>query len=524
MAESVLTSAMPPNASRADWIAVGAGALGALMATLDISITNSALPQIQGQIGATGSEGTWISTAYLMAEIVMIPLTAWLTRVFGLRTFLIGNALLFVLFSMVCGFADNLTQMIIGRLGQGFAGGAMIPTAHVLVATRLPRHQMPIGMTVFGLTVLLGPLLGPVIGGWLTENIDWRWCFFLNLPVCAVLVVMLVTGLPPARTRWSRFFKADWLGIAGLTLALSALTVALEEGQRERWFESSLIVGLSGVTVLGAVLLGIAQFTAKEPVVRLRLLANRHFAAVIGIVFLVGAGLYGVAYLLPQFLSGVAGYNAQQSGAVMLMSGLPAFLVVPLLPRLLARYDARLLVVIGIAALSLSCYLATGITAQSAGHDFTRSQLLLGVGQLLAMMPLNQLSMSSVPQQQAGDAAGLFNMARNLGGSVGLALLGTFLDRRTATHDDVLRESVTAASATGQAHIASLQEMFVSHHLDAATAHLQALTSFAEQIRLQAVVMTYIDTFQALALTLLICMPLAFLLRKALPGAPVTGH
>ncbi len=524
MAESALPPIAPRNASRADWIAVCAGALGAFMATLDISITNSALPQIQGQVGASGSEGTWISTAYLMAEIVMIPLTAWLTRVFGLRTFLIGNSLLFVFFSMVCGFADNMSEMIIGRLGQGFAGGAMIPTAHVLVATRLPRHQMPIGITVFGLTVLLGPLLGPVIGGWLTENVDWRWCFFLNLPVCVVLVALLAIGLPPSRPEWSRFFKADWLGIVGMTLALSALTVALEEGQRERWFESSLIVGLSLATLVGAVLLGIAQFTAREPVVNLRLLANRHYAAVIVIVFLVGAGLYGVAYLLPQFLAGVAGYNAQQSGSVMLMSGLPAFLVVPLLPRLLARYDARWLVVVGIVTLSLSCWLATGITSQSAGHDFIYSQLLLGVGQLLAMMPLNQLSMSSVPQEQAGDAAGLFNMARNLGGSVGLALFGTFLDRRTAIHDDTLRESVTAASATGQAHIDSLQALFFSQHLDAVTAHLQALSQFAEQIRLQAVVLTYIDTFQVLALTLLLCVPLTFLLRKALPGAPVTGH
>lgn len=521
MADPVLA---PRNASRSDWLVVAAGALGALMATLDISITNSALPQIQGQIGATGSEGTWISTAYLMAEIVMIPLTAWLTRVFGLRRFLIGNALLFVFFSMVCGLADNLTQMIVGRLGQGFAGGAMIPTAQVLVATRLPRHQMPIGMTLFGLTVLLGPLLGPVLGGWLTENIDWRWCFFLNLPVCAGLVLMLGIGLPRSPAQWPLFLRADWLGIVGLTLALSALTVALEEGQRERWFESSLIVALSGATLLGAVLLGIAQFTAREPIVRLRLLANRHYAAVIGIVFLVGAGLYGVAYLLPQFLAGVTGYNAQQSGAVMLMSGLPAFIVVPLLPRLLARFDARLLVVTGLVALALSCYLATGLTAQSAGHDFTRSQLLLGVGQLLAMMPLNQLSMSAVPAHQAGDAAGLFNMARNLGGSVGLALLGTFLDRRTAFHDDTLREAVSAASPAGQAHIAGLEQGFFSTHLDAAGAHLQALASFAEQIRVQAVVMTYIDTFQALALTLLLCVPLAFMLRKALPGAPVTGH
>ena len=206
----------PPltNASTSDWIVVIAGALGALMATLDISITNAALPQIQGQIGASGTEGTWISTGYLMAEIVMIPLTAWLTRVFGLRNFLIGNAILFSLFSILCGLSETLPQMVIGRLGQGFAGGAMIPTAQVLVATRLPRHQMPIGMTMFGLIVLLGPLLGPVLGGTLTENFSWRWCFFLNIPVCALLLVMLSQGLKKARLTGRRCSRLTGWGLS----------------------------------------------------------------------------------------------------------------------------------------------------------------------------------------------------------------------------------------------------------------------------------------------------------------------
>src|SRR6478609_1578275 len=171
------------RASATDWIAVTAGALGALMATLDISITNPALPQIQGSVGATGTEGTWIATGYLMAEIVMIPLAAWLTRVFGLRNFLLGNAVLFTLFSIMCGLSSSLPMMVAGRIGQGFTGGAMIPTAQTIIRTRLPRQQMPVGMTIFGLIVLLGPLLGPVLGGWLAENISWSWCFFINLPV-----------------------------------------------------------------------------------------------------------------------------------------------------------------------------------------------------------------------------------------------------------------------------------------------------------------------------------------------------
>jgi DHA2 family multidrug resistance protein len=327
------------RASATDWIAVTAGALGALMATLDISITNSALPQIQGEIGATGTEGTWISTGYLMSEIVMIPLAAWLTRVFGLRNFLLGNAVLFTLFSIMCGLSNSLPMMVAGRIGQGFTGGAMIPTAQTIIRTRLPRQQMPVGITIFGLIVLLGPLLGPVLGGWLAENISWSWCFFINLPVGIALAVLLVSGLPADKPQWEAFFKADWIGIAGLAIGLSSLTVVLEEGQRNQWFESHEIVMLTCVTAFGFILIAVSQFVAKQPIVRLSLLRNPRYASVIFIVFAVGAGLYCVSFLLPQFLSIVAGYNAFQSGSIMLISGVPAFLIMPVLPRLLGKVD-----------------------------------------------------------------------------------------------------------------------------------------------------------------------------------------
>ena len=313
MAETAASPAHhPERASVADWIAVAAGSLGALMATLDISITNSALPQIQGEIGATGTEGTWISTGYLMSEIVIIPLAAWLTRVFGLRNFLLSCAVLFILFSMMCGLSHTLMAMIIGRIGQGLTGGAMIPTAQTIIRSRLPMSQLPIGMTAFGLIVLLGPLLGPVLGGWLTENISWSWCFFINLPVCIGLITLLLVGLPSDRPHWEAVRQADWLGIVGLSVGLSSLTVVLEEGQRERWFESHMIVWLSLLSLFGMVLIAISQFTAKKPVMRLSLLSNPRYASVIFIVLVVGAALYGVIYLIPQFLGLISGYNAEQ--------------------------------------------------------------------------------------------------------------------------------------------------------------------------------------------------------------------
>src|SRR5580693_3236254 len=268
-------AAAPERASVQDWIAVFAGALGALIATLDISIVNSALPQIQGEIGATGTEGTWIATGYLVSEVVMIPLSAWLSRVLGMRTLLLSCSSLFTVFSVMCGFSNSLTLMIIGRVGQGFFGGAMIPTAQTIVRTRLPPHQMPIGMTIFGLIMLIGPLMGPVVGGTLAENIDWSWCFFVNVPVGVMLVGLLYAGLPKSPHDWHQFVNADWLGIVGLSAGLSSLTVVLEEGQRDNWFDSSMIVWLTLVTLVGISTLIVAQFTSKRPVVRLTLLANK---------------------------------------------------------------------------------------------------------------------------------------------------------------------------------------------------------------------------------------------------------
>jgi MFS transporter, DHA2 family, multidrug resistance protein len=530
MANSTATHGAAPHAERAsaaDWIAVAAGALGALMATLDISITNSALPQIQGEIGATGTEGTWISTGYLMSEIVMIPLAAWLTRVFGLRNFLLTNAVLFILFSMMCGLSHTLPMMIAGRIGQGFTGGAMIPTAQTIIRTRLPRSQMPIGMTVFGLIVLLGPLLGPVLGGWLAENISWAWCFFINLPVCLALITLLIAGLPADKPHWHDFVNADWIGIVGLSIGLSSLTVVLEEGQRKQWFESNEIVTLSCITALGFLLIGISQFVAKKPIMRLSLLKNLRYASVIVIVFAVGAGLYCVSYLVPQFLSLIAGYNAEQSGGIMLISGVPAFLMMPILPRLLGKFDFRVLVIGGLLCFAGSCLLDISLTAQSVGHDFYWSQLLRGVGQMLAMMPLNQASMAAVSREDSGDAAGLYNMARNLGGSVGLAIIGTVIDRRNTFHAAAIRESLTANSVLGQDRIAANTASWFAQTGDMAYAKMQALGQLAAQIQQQAAVITYSETFYVLAIALLACIPLALLLKTSAAqggSASSSGH
>ena len=521
------SGAVEEKASLQDWIAVIAGALGALIASLDISIVNSALPTIQGEIGASGTEGTWISTGYLVSEVVMIPLSAWLTRVFGLRTLLLGCAGLFTVFSMVCGSAHDLPTMILGRVGQGFFGGALIPTAQTIVRTRLPPRQMPIGMTIFGLIVLLGPLVGPVLGGWLTENANWRWCFFLNIPISVGLVGLLLWGLPHQKSHIDEIVNADWLGIVGMTVGLSCLTVVLEEGQRERWFESREIVMLTVSMVIGFIMLAIAQMTAKRPVINLKLMLNRSYASVILIVVVIGIVLYGILYVLPQFLTLIAGYNAEQSGKILFLSGLPAFLMMPFLPLILGKAPLKITVMIGLGCFAVSCFLDTELTADSSGNDFVISQLLRGVGQILCFMPLNQASVGAVSRDQAADAAGLYNMARNLGGSVGLAGLGLFIDRRVESHYDSIASTVTANSDLVQAQVAGRTAALVERSGDVATAHQQALASISGLVRQQAFVITYSECFWVLGVALIAMLPLVLLLRAPpkLGGAPAEmGH
>jgi DHA2 family multidrug resistance protein len=514
------------SASVEDWIAVFAGALGALLASLDISITNSALPTIQGEIGASGTEGTWISTGYLVSEVVMIPLSAWLTRVFGLRTLLLGCVILFTLFSMLCGLSHDLSTMIIGRVGQGFFGGALIPTAQTITRTRLPMRQIPIGMSLFGMIVLLGPLVGPLVGGWLTENASWQWCFFLNVPIAAGLVCLLLLGLPHVKSNFQEVVHADWLGIVGMAIGLSSLTVVLEEGQRQQWFDSPLIVDLSIATVVGLGLMGIAQFTSRRPVIKLALLLNRSYASVIILVTAVGMGFYAVLFVLPQFLSVIGGENAEQSGQVLFVSGIPAFIILPILPRLLGRVDLKILVACGLFAFAASCFLNIHLTAQDSGVDFIIPQLMRGVGQMLSFMPLNQASVGAVSRADTADASGLYNMARNLGGSIGLAMVGVFIDRRTEDHADAIRESVTANSTAVQDHMASQSAAFAARSGDLAYGHSQALTQMANQIHTQALVMTYSDAFFVLGFGILLLSPLILLLRAppAMGGGPPAAH
>ncbi|WP_313801762.1 DHA2 family efflux MFS transporter permease subunit [Sphingobium sp.] len=510
---------VPPAPERADasaWLAVVAGSLGAMMATLDISIVNSALPTIQGEIGASGTEGTWIATSYLVAEIIIIPLAAWLERLLGLRTLLLTAAFLFTGFSMLCGFADNLTTMIIGRVGQGFTGGALIPTAMTIIATRLPRSQQPIGNALFGVTAILGPVLGPLVGGWLTENISWHYAFFINLPVGILLITLLLATMPHQKPTLSEFWQADWLGIAGMALGLGGLTIVLEEGQREQWFQSGEIVIMSIVSGIGFLLLFAGQYFARRPVIRLKLLLDRQFGAVALMGLVIGMMLYGTAFVIPQFLAAIAGYDALQSGRIVLLSGIPSLMLMPLTPLLIRHLDIRIAVSAGLLVMATSCWVDTVLTNQAVGYDFVESQLLRGIGSVFGFLFLNQAAIASVPREDAGDAAGLFNAVRNLGGSLALAGIATIQDQRTWFHSRRMEESLNANSDRVQDYIGGLSHSLGSHEA--------ALRMLSGTIQREALVMTYNDIFTMLAVGILAVLPLVLFLRPLPHGQAIAMH
>ena len=509
--------AAPERADAAAWLAVAAGTLGALMATLDISIVNSALPTIQGEIGASGTEGTWVATSYLVAETIIIPLSGWLQRVLGLRRLLIGAATLFTLFSMACGLSTTLAMMIVGRVGQGLTGGVLIPTAQTIIAMRLPRAQQPIGIAAFGVTAILGPVLGPVVGGWLTENVSWHYAFFINAPIGVLLVTLLLVAMPYERAKFALIREADWFGIVGLVLGLGGLTVVLEEGEREQWFSSPLIGRLAIVSAIGFALLLWGQLTAPRPVIRLKLLLDRQFGSVVVMTMVVGMVLYGTSFVIPQFLAAIAGYNALQAGEIVLLSGVPSMVVIAFTPLLIRTIDLRLAVLFGLCVLAASAYHETDLSPATTGGGFVISQLMRGTGTMFCALFLNQAAVQSVPRELAGDASGLYNAARNLGGSFALAAIAIVQDRRFSLHSRRIEETLSANSPDVQAYLAGQAQA-----LGSPDAAMRALGAAIDR---QALTMTYADLFWLLAVGIVAVMPLVLFLRPLTPGVkPAAAH
>jgi DHA2 family multidrug resistance protein len=493
------------------WVAVLGSMLGAFMAVLDIQITNASLKDILGTLGATMEEGSWVTTSYLVAEIVVIPLTGWLAVVFSSRRYLLATTTGFLLASVACAWAWDLQSLIVFRVIQGFTGGAMIPMALTLVLRLLPSGHHALGFAIFGMTATFAPAIGPSIGGWLTENYGWPWIFYLNLLPGVIMLAALAWGLEKEPARLEKLRTGDWAGIFTVATGLGCLITLLEEGNRNDWFNSPAMIGL-GATAAVMLSAGIAiELRAADPFIDLRLLGRKEFgiSCAVGTVF--GLGMYGVMYVLPVYLAQIQGYNAGQIGHTIMWSGVPQLIMMPVAAVMAKRWDARLLISVGLALFATSCLMNGHMTHWTAHEQLRTTQLIRALGMPLVIVPLTTLATRGIPADRAGSASALFNMLRNLGGSIGIALLATRIDVREKIHSVHLGESVSLFDHETTTRLQSLGAHFVSLGADPATAGLRALKVLDLTIRREAYVLSFGDAFSLLGMILLLSIPLVWL-------------
>jgi DHA2 family multidrug resistance protein len=509
------TQQVGPSVPLKTWIAVLGATLGAFMAVLNIQIVNASLADIQGAIGAGIDDGGWISTAYLVAEIVVIPLTGFLAQVFSLRRYLLINAVLFLAFSAACALAQNLGQMIVLRALQGFAGGVLIPLAFTIIITLLPKAKQPVGLALFALSATFAPAIGPTIGGYLTENWGWQYIFYVNLVPGALMLAMLWFSLESATMQLALLRRGDWPGIATLAIGLAALQTVLEEGNKDDWFGSPFIVRLSLVAAIALALFLWIELTSAHPLLNLRLLGRRNFGFGIVANFLLGVALYGSVFILPVYLARIQGYNAEQIGTVLAWTGLPQLALIPLVPRLMKRFDARKVIAVGFALFAASNFMNVTMTGDYAADQLLWPNVIRAIGQALVFAPLSAVATAGIEPENAGSASALFNMMRNLGGAVGIAMLQTFLTKREQFHSNVLTQSVSLFAEATRARIETLTQYFLSHGVaDRAAAWHEAVMAIGRTVREQAYVMAFGDTFYLLGAGLLVALVATLLLKR----------
>ncbi len=506
------------------WIAVSGCILGALIAVLDIQIVNSSLPEIEGGIGTGSDNGTWISTAYLIGEIIMIPLTDYLSRVFGFRRFLLTNVVLFLCFSVACAFASSLSTMIITRGLQGFTGGVMIPMAFTTVLTKLPESKRPIGLAAFAITATFGPAIGPTIGGYLTEQYGWPYIFFVNLIPGALMLSLLLPTLEHEPMQLALLKEGDWYGIGTMAVGLACLQTVLDEGNQDDWFGSPYIVHLAIVAAVMLALFVVIELRGAKPAVRLRLLAARNFGLGTFANTVVGFALFGSVYVLPAYLDSVQGYNAEQIGLVLAWSGLPQLVIIPFVPALLKRFDARAIVCVGLVVFAVSCFMNTELSFNDGGQQFMLTNIVRAFGQALLISPLSTIAMDNISQKDSAAASGLFNMLRSLGGAIGTAVLATIITKREQFHSNIIGQSVTPYSVIDQSFLTRMQHYFEVHGLpDPARSYHQAEILLGNLVAQQSLIMGFSDAFYVMAVVLLTAA-VAVVLTKPLKGRAKEVH
>lgn len=486
--------------------------LAAVLELIDTSIVNVAIPHMMGNLGATLDEISWVSTGYIIANVIVIPISGWLSAYFGRKRYFTGSILLFVAASFFCGAAHSLGFLVFWRVVQGIGGGALLSTAQTTLFESFPPHEIGIGQAMFGVGVMVGPTIGPTLGGWIVDNYDWPWIFYINVPLGILAAIMTVIYVKDAAHQ-ERAETVDWQGITLLSLAVGSLQWMLERGERYDWFESRFVTTLAVISAVSFVLLIWREMTAKEPVINFRVLKSRQLAAGVSIAAVLGLALFGSIFVLPIFLQSLHGLTANQTGLVILPGAIASAVTMAFVGRNANRLDARATVAIGAVLFFISMLLLSRMTLVSGPDETFWPLLLRGVGLGLIFVPLTNASMAELRTRELAQGTGMFNLTRQLGGSLGIAVMATLLTRFTTQSKQLLTEHVTTMDPLSLGRLDQISHALIGAGMSPGVARQQALMVIDRQIQAQASVLAFSRIYLLSGIILLGALPLLFLFR-----------
>jgi len=495
--------------------------LATFMEVLDTSIANVSLPHIAGDLGATIDESTWVLTSYLISNAIVLPLTGWLHMLFGRKRFYMVCVAIFTLSSLMCGFAPSLFLLILFRILQGTGGGGLQPTSQAILVESFEQKQQGMAMAVYGMGVVVAPIIGPTLGGWITDNFSWRWIFFINVPIGIISMVMTSTLIedPPylVRKTLKQGLRIDFIGLGLVAVGLGFTQVVLDKGQRDDWFGSSFIVWATIIGVAGLIGAVFWELHHPEPMINLRLFKNRNFAMATFMMFALGLVLYGTTVLLPVLVQSLMGYTAQWAGLVLSPGAILTLFTMPLVGRLLTRVQPRWLVVTGLAILSLGMYRLSVLSLQTGFWTFVFTWTISRGGLAFLFVPINVTAFAHIDREKTSSATGLINLTRNMGGSIGISLVTAMQDRLSQTHQSVLAGHLTPLDPSYMARLQNLEAALRLGGSSPTLAAMQAQGIIYRELLRQSSMLAYTDVFRLLSWMCVALIPLMFLMKRAKP-------
>jgi len=497
--------------------------LATFMEVLDSTVVNVSLPQIAGNLSATIDESTWVLTSYLVSNAVILPATGWFSSVFGRKRFYMFCVSAFTVSSVLCGLAPSLHWLVFLRVVQGLGGGALQPISQAILLECFPVRRRGIGMAIFGIGVVFAPIIGPTLGGWITDNYSWRWIFYINIPIGALALLMshVYVADPPYLQRGVG--KVDYIGLGLLALGIGALQVVLDNGQRYDWFETSWITQLSVLSAASLVALVIWESRVTHPIVDLSVFRFRNFGEGALLIFMLGVALYGSLVLLPIFLQNLLGYNATLSGLAMSPGGIGTLVFMPVVGLLVSKRDARYLIIFGLVMLSLSLFMMAQYNLQITFWHAVWPRVVMGIGLAFLFVPITTAAFAFTPLEKTGAATGIFNLMRNIGGSFGIAMVTTVLARRAQFHQYRLVEHVTPYDFNAQQALQGAVAKLVQLGQGAYDSQMKSVGIIYQSVLKQATLLSFIDCFWLLGVAMIVLVPVVFLMKKPPRHAPAAG-